>query len=35
MSTYVNSVIQGAGLATGLAIMSVILRALFHVGICG
>lgn len=35
MNTYLNNVIVGAGIGTGLALISVILHKLFGVGICG
>lgn len=35
MNNYLNSLIQGMGIGTGLAIISVILRKLFGVGIMG
>lgn len=35
MNTYLNAVITGMGVGTGLAIISVILHSVFHVGFCG
>lgn len=35
MNTFLSSVVQGLGLACGIALASVVLRAIFHVGVCG
>jgi uncharacterized protein (DUF2235 family) len=32
---YVNGLVYGAGFTTGAFIVVVVLRALFHVGLCG
>lgn len=35
MNNYLNSVVTGMGIGTGLAIISVILHKLFNMGFCG
>ncbi len=35
MNGFLSAVVQGLGLALGLALMSVLLHATLHIGFCG
>lgn len=35
MNAYLNAVVTGMGIGTGLALISVLLHAVLHIGFCG